>query len=214
LGKSASHSSNDHAKIADALRRIRTTLRRTELAFEELEHATDGERRVAAMCNVVVYGRTVTFVLQNLRSAATDFNSWYEPWQHEMKEDPLLSYLNELRNEILKEGKERTASNAYVVSMRIPDDIPPAPQNAVRFFIGDRNGGSGWEVQLEDGTTQTIYIKLPEDKVRTWLSFQNLPQEHLGAPIEDDTLENVCMLYVRYLQRIVKAAEDKFGASV
>ena len=37
------------------------------------------------MHNVVVYGRAVTNVLQNLRNRAQGFDDWYEPWQTETK---------------------------------------------------------------------------------------------------------------------------------
>jgi hypothetical protein len=69
-------------------------------------------------------------------------------------------------------------------------------------------------VRLEDGTIQKIYVKLPEEQVRSWLSLQEFPGEHLGSPITDDSLENVCRLYVQYLERLVRAAEAEFGAAV
>jgi hypothetical protein len=61
--------SPDHdTEIADVLDRTRSTLRRAELALDSFSDAPDRERAVAAMTNVVVMGRAVTNVLQNLRS--------------------------------------------------------------------------------------------------------------------------------------------------
>jgi hypothetical protein len=135
-----------------------------------------------------------------------------------MSQDPLLKYFKKLRNDIEKRGREGTTHVTVVDSFSTSDippppssDIPPPPSNAIGFFVGDQNGGNGWEVQLEDGSIEKIYIALPEDKMRSWLAFEDLPSEHLEAPIEDGSLENVCRLYVRYLQRLVVAAEARFG---
>ncbi len=213
-GAALSHSTpspyGSDAEIVEVLRNTRSTLRRAELALEGFPNVPDRERAVAAMHNVVIMGRAVTNVLQNLRSKVQGFDDWYSSWKEEMSRDPLLRYLYKLRTEILKRGKEGTTNTTMVHSFS-SSDIPPAPPNAVGFFIGDQNGGSGWEVRLEDGTIQKIYVALPEDKVRSWLGFEDFPGEHLGSPIADDSLENVCQLYVQYLRRLVEAAERRFG---
>jgi len=181
------------------------------LALEDLQQASNRERRVAAMHNVVVTGRSTTFVLQNLRSIAPNFDAWYDPWQDEMRRDPLLKYLKDLRNEIEKQGREGAVNKGFIENFNTSRDIPPAPPNAVAFFLGDENGGSGWEVRLEDDTIQKIYLELPERIGRFWLAFENLPEENLGSPIADDSLENICRLYVQYLERLVDAAQREWG---
>jgi hypothetical protein len=214
MGGSSKQHEDDPVKIADVLRRTRSTLRQAELALEDLKRATDHERQIAAMRDAVVYGRAVTNVLQNLRSVVAGFDKWYWPWRAEMVRDPLLRYLYELRSEILKEGGNRIGGlTTYITSLR-SEDLPPAPPNAISFFIGDQCGGIGWKVRLEDGTTQKVYVKLPPQNVRTWLSFRNLPNEHLGKPIHENSLENVCQLYLQYLQRLVSAAEKEFGGRI
>ena len=201
---------DNNAEITDILRRTRATLRRVELALDNFPSAPDRERAVAAMHNVVVTGRAVTNVLQNLRSKTEGFDDWYRPWKEEMIRDPLLRYLYELRTQILKRGKEGATNVTHIRSFST-SDIPPAPPNAVGFFIGDQNGGNGWEVQLEDGSSEKFYIALPEDQARSWLAFEELPSEHLGDPITDHSLENICGLYVQYLSRLVEAAERDFA---
>jgi hypothetical protein len=123
---------------------------------------------------------------------------------------PLLQYFKDLRNKIEKQGREGTKNKA-VIRHFDSSRMPPAPPNWQRFFVGDKNGGSGWVVLLEDGTTQKIYVDLPEDIARSWLGFRDLPDEHLGHPITDDSLEHVSRLYVQYLQRLVRAAEEEFS---
>jgi hypothetical protein len=199
------------AEIKDILRRTRFTLDKIELYLEGFPTTPDRRRTVAAMHNIVVTGRMVTFVLQNLRSKVQDFDVWYKPWEDEMREDPLLQYFKGLRNNIEKQGREGVVSHTYINSFNSTCDMPPTPPGAVAFFIGDENGGSGWKVQLEDGSTQKIYIELPERIGCSWFSFEDLPHEHLGSQIAEDTLEGVSRLYVQYLQRLVEAAERKFS---
>jgi hypothetical protein len=184
-----------------------------ELALENFPDTPDRERQVAAMHNVVMTGRTVTFVLKNMQHVAPNFQAWYEPWETQMRQDPLLRYFKDLRNKIEKQGREGTVNKTHIHSFNPSRDMPPAPPGAISFFIGDQNGGNGWEVQLEDGSVQKIYIELPERIGRSWFSFEGLPDEHLGSPIAVDTLEDVSRLYVDYLRRLVNAAEEEFGAA-
>lgn len=54
--------------------------------------------------SLAVYGRSVTFVLQNLRSVPgleEDFNKWYAPKQKLMKNDPLLRWFHDVRTSLL-----------------------------------------------------------------------------------------------------------------
>lgn len=47
------------------------------------------ERARTGLRNSVVFGRMVTFALQNLRSVSPDFEAWYAEKQDAMKTDPL-----------------------------------------------------------------------------------------------------------------------------
>jgi hypothetical protein len=201
---------SDGAEITDVLRKTRSTLRRAEFALDTLQQTPDRERQVAEMANVVVAGRAVTNVLQLLRSKVEGFDDWYEPWQQQMRQDPLLRYLYRLRSEILKEGEEG-ATTRQVISFDPVRDLPPAPPGTTFFYTEDENGGWGWNMQLEDGSIQRIYVSIPEDRVRSFLAFTDPPGEHLEAPSHDASLQHVCELYVQYLQRLVDAAERRFA---
>lgn len=202
----------DVQKTQDVLRRARGILRRIDLAFDLFPDYPDRERQVAAMHNVVMLGRTVTFTLQNMQHSAPGFSAWYGPWQAEMKEDPLLRYFKDLRNQIEKQGREGASVSTHVHSFTVKD-LPPAPPNAVNFFMGDQNGGDGWRVRAEDGRIEKIYVKLPQSMVTTVLGFDELPEKHLGRRIGDQTLKGVCRLYRGYLERIVTSAETTFAGS-
>jgi hypothetical protein len=199
------------SNAVDVLARTRETLRTAELAAADLEHV-EAMRRVPAMRNVIVWGRAVTNVLQGLRGKVDGFDDWYEPWRAEMASDPLLRFLYRQRSEILKTGTDPSLSNITHVASFSTEDLPQAPQNARSFFIGDQHGGTGWEVELPDGSTERVYVSLPESQARSWVEFAELPETHLGAAIENRTLRGVCELYLAYLRRLVDAAERAFLA--
>ena len=53
---------------------------------------------------MITAGRSVTWILQKLRSREATFKSWYEPIREEMKADSLLRYFNKIRTILEKEG--------------------------------------------------------------------------------------------------------------
>ncbi len=46
--------------------------------------------------------RSVTFVLQSVKSMIQGFESWYEGWQEKMRADPILTWAKNARNKIEK----------------------------------------------------------------------------------------------------------------
>lgn len=85
------------------LQKAESTLDNAKLGLKDF--LTGGEREQAGLTALVTSGRSVTFVLQNLKSIEPDFESWYKPYQEEMANDSLLKFFKELRNEIEKEGE-------------------------------------------------------------------------------------------------------------
>jgi hypothetical protein len=165
--------------------------------------------------NVAVFGRAVTNVLQNMRSVDREtFNTWYAPRQEAMRADPLLRYFYELRSEILKEGPPEHSSSLtidYLDGTELAEIMADPPPGARSFFIGDSLGGSGWEVEMSDGSIETYYVRLPGSvKLETSLHLVDTPTHHRGVPIENDSLETLSRLYVSYLERLVADAEADF----
>jgi hypothetical protein len=176
----------------------------------------DPNRRVAGLHNVVVFGRAVTNVLQNLRSTEPDFDAWYAPHLAEMEGDPLLKYLYTLRSDILKKGVLPVGVSTYIRQLRFPQDaarLGPPPPNARGFFIGDSLGGSGWEVELADGRTEKYYAKLPADVGATTLHLPDAPVMHMGQPLKGNDVTTIGRAYVAYLRKLVTDAEQQFAPS-
>ena len=107
----------------------------------------DPKLRQRSLANIITFGRSVTLVVQNLRSVVIDFDKWYQSFQDEMRDDELLNIFKEARNNLEKQGKLDTQTivelrnfNTSMLNMYMTNK----PENAKGFFIEDKLGGSGW----------------------------------------------------------------------
>jgi hypothetical protein len=140
--------------------RAGTMLRMVRQGLRDVQE-TDHDRILLGFLGVVVFGRSMTLVMQNLRRHDQEaFNSWYAPWQQEMKGDPLIDYFSNLRTSVIHQDTPAIG----IVLAAYGEKVPPLGSITV------------------DG--------LP------------LPERHLGQPIDDPSMGNLCRLYVAYLERM------------
>ncbi len=198
----------------------KTTKKILERATQTLQTARQGladvkgdpKRRHTGLRNLVVFGRAVTNVLQNLSSVEPGFDAWYGTIVEQLKSDPLMKFFYELRTRILKQGDIGTGNYLHIKQFNFPLDMAkfgPPPKNAKNIFMGDSVGGTGWEVEIEPGVLEKYYVDLPGDIGVTGLYFQ-------GAPgVGDDAIDaDVIALSERYIARlenIVASARAEFG---
>lgn len=197
----------------DIFRSLQDTMNTAEMGFKMIVSDKPPER-ILGIKNLVVFGRAVTNVLENLRSTEPDFDRWYEKYKIEMQADPLMKYFYKLRSEILKEGQLRVGWKAYIKMINEPIDerlFGPPPPNAKRFFTFNGLGGTGWIVQLPDGSTENYYVNMPADVASVSFKFPNPPKSHLGKAITDNSVQSLTRLYLDYLQQIVEEAKTKFA---
>jgi hypothetical protein len=203
--------SNRRAEIEAVLLRVDETLQTAKLGLSDLLD-TGRARRMAGLRNLIAFGRSVTFVLQNLRSVVRDeFDRWYEPHQKSLKDDPLMRYFVEARNELEKQGRLSVTTRAYIRSFS-SDDIRKfgrPPIGAKGFFIGDQLGGCGWEVALADGSTEKYYVELPSSIGEVTQHFSNLP-EAMSPELKGATVEELCQRYIERLTVLVDSARSHF----
>jgi hypothetical protein len=86
---------------------------------------------------------------------------------------------------------------------------PQSPQapGAFAFFIGDENGGTGWEVKLPDGSVETYYIEPPSAwQVDTGLVLFSPPQEY-----RQTNARELVAKYLDQMESIIADAKKKFG---
>lgn len=80
--------------------------------------------------------RNITFMLQSEKRSFSQFEDWYKRWQERIKADPILRWLKEARNTVVKQGELENSSMAVVklvtwkddvlVESSIPPDTPPS----------------------------------------------------------------------------------------
>ncbi len=198
--------------MLDVFDRVAATLQTARYGLEDLTSPDPG-RQLSGLRNLVVFGRAVTNVLQNLRGVAPDFDQWYGPKVQEMRDDPLLRYFYALRSEILKKGSLQTSRSVYISSFSPATDLRrfgPPPPGATGFFIGDANGGTGWHVRLPDGTQETYYVSLPADIGTISIVLSDPPSAHLGRPLPQLSAHRLASLYYQYLEQLTKDARAHF----
>ena len=198
-------------KVLEIIKGADETLMTARAGVEQARSLQPMKRRIG-LRNAVVFGRQVSWILQNLKSVVDDFDSWYEPWQDRMKNDPACVYLKNLRNEIEKQGKMQTAVATHVkhldYGMLMSLVAKTKPPGATSFFVGDPYGGSGWVVPLPTGESEKFYIELPNVpgvELSIEIRFANAPKEIQEMPAVD-----VCNNYISFLTELIADAKRVF----
>ena len=182
---------------------LKETLTTAKFGLDIIETNNPKSRQIG-LKNLFVFGRAVTNVLQNLRSVVEDFDEWYFPYQEKMKNDKIMKAIYQMRSEILKEGKLKVGNLTHI--KHFSSDMMnkfPKPPNAKAFFMGDRLGGNGWEIELPDGTIEKYYIDLPADIGYSTLTI-NLEN---GETVD---ILKYSRIYYQFLQEMVNEATNKF----
>ena len=201
----------DFLKVKAIMERVDQTYQTVKMGYADLT-GPDRSRRMTGLRNFIVFGRSLTFVLQNLRSVVpVQFEPWYAAETESMKNDPVMRYFVEARNELEKQGKLSINTLTSLNSFTVDSDMRqfgPQPEGAVSFFIGDQLGGAGWQVIQPDGTFEKYYVQLPQG-VTVTQAFSNFP-ESKAPQLAGKTLDEICKLYFEKLGNLVKRAETTF----
>jgi hypothetical protein len=174
-----------------------------------LSDMSNPERASSGLYNAVVFGRMLTFALQNLRSVVPNFDKWYEPKQVEMRADPLMSFFNDLRTKIEKEAGKHTTSSVYLRSFSPYHDMKRfgrPPPGAGDFFMGDAKGGVGWEILQSDGTKEMYYVQLPPDIGEVKMTLAQAPEQYRGKSAAE-----LVGVYLDHLDTLVREAKAEFA---
>jgi hypothetical protein len=189
--------------VGDVLRSARQTFEFARLGQQDFNEG-GSRRRLSGLHNAVTSGRSVTFVLQGLGNKVGGAADWYADVQERLKADPVCRWFVQVRNDIEKQGTAGATSSFASFSGSLAALHRQAPPNTTLTFVADNLGRSGWEVELADGTTHTVYFQLPERLGRVEMFVQDAPG---GRPVAE-LLEH----YLSTLESVVVEAEQKFGA--
>ncbi|MCF2848867.1 hypothetical protein NH514_16325 [Pseudoalteromonas sp. ACER1] len=197
--------------ISEVLVRTEQTLETAKHGFDDLV-SKNKVRRFTGLRNLIVFGRSVTFVLQNLKSVIGKdrFDSWYEPHQESMKQDVVMKYFVKLRNELEKQGRLPVSSSARIHNFS-SDMISKykQPPGTVGFFIGDQLGGSGFEVELPDGTKEKYYVEIPSSVAEVTQHFNELPVPD-DNELKAQTIEQLSEYFLNTLEALLDNARKEF----
>ena len=204
-----------HPDAAGVIREAKVTVETARLGLEDFLHGKTPGRRIAGLRNVVVWGRAVTNVLQNIRTFdKVSFDAWYAPREADMRDRQDFKYLYDLRSQVLKQGVLGGISSSIHIeyfNTNQLSELPPPPPGAGAFFIGDQMGGSGWVVKLADGTEERYYVELPTHWKMTMKTYFADVTTQLGLPPPSTPIDQLLTEYVGYLGALVKDAEKEFG---
>ncbi|MCF7747502.1 hypothetical protein GLP43_07970 [Sulfitobacter sp. M39] len=198
-------------EISEIIDRAELVLR-AAYAGLEMMRLSSGAKKDLGLRNVLTFGRSVTFVVQNLSSKSEVFEEWYKPHQDKLKSDPVFSFFRDARNNLEKQGRLEVSTSAQI--KRFGDAEMNAlsaekPPGATGFFIGDQLGGSGWEVPLPNGETIKFYVDMPSDVAVVEQTFAgDLAEKYLGKC--DKTALELCERYLAGLSEIVDGAREHF----
>jgi hypothetical protein len=168
--------------MASALESIRAAEERLATARFGLQDMADPKRTRAGLYNAVVFGRMVTFALQNMRNEVAGFDEWYAAVQQQLKTDPLMNFLNNLRTQIEKTAEQHTGRYTRIGSLDMAGiQRLPKPPGAFEFFL-DMSGETGWNVKLPDGSVEKYYIEPPSSwQIDVGFLLSNAPEEFRGT---------------------------------
>lgn len=195
----------------EILNRAHEALRNMQFSLTNYKKTND-ENKILYLKNFITTGRSVTFIIQNLKSQVSDdtFDNWYLPWRLKMSNDEILKTFKDLRNEIEKQGKLDTSLTGHINYLN-PSDLQPVLENpppfSNGFFIGDQIGGSGWEIDYGNGIKEKLYVELPQ-KVKMEIDLE------INRLIDlDNGMATIEMLeyYYNYLQSIYIDAKKTFS---
>ena len=177
----------------------------------KLLKGSDPKERIAGLRNLIVFGRAITNVIQNLRKTeGQKFDDWYQPKVDEMRNDEISKYFYKLRSEILKEGTLNVHSSmAFSGNPGLLMQKFQPPPGAKGFFLGDRIGGCGWEVEIEEGYIEKFYVDIPDNipgiDLNISLHFSSAPEN-----LKDKTIIQMASDYLSFLDNLVDEAKNQF----
>ncbi|QYK04550.1 hypothetical protein [Shewanella zhangzhouensis] len=200
-----------NSEVKAIIQKAEDTFQTAKFGFDDLT-ACGRRRRYSGLRNLIVFGRSVTFVIQNLKTpvGSDTFERWYGPIQEQMKSDVVMKYFVTLRNEILKQGKLPVSTSATInINQGDMDKLGPPPPGASSFFIGDQLGGSGWIVELPDGSTENYYVDIPTSMADVQQHFTELPVPE-DDELKSKPIEELCEYYLDKLEQILDSARSEF----
>jgi len=185
----------------------------------ELVGIADREALEAHLEAAIVFGRTVTFHIQNEYCHRPGFKPWYSVLQTKMKEDSIFRFFLNTRNFILKEGP---VGVGRVISFSGQVTVVPSVSAEVRLIFGKPWYRRSLKILWEDLRAEVLRPIHKWRQRREIARRRARAQQQLGAKATDDNFYfhdsawsarpalELLREYLTKLEAIVDEAEARF----
>lgn len=102
-----------NATAEEVIANAESVLRSARSAVHQIECCSREGEQLSHIRSAAIDIRRVTFVLQTLKSRVDGFTPWYSEVQARLRDDPLMKYFHDLRNEIEKRGLPGAIAELY-----------------------------------------------------------------------------------------------------
>lgn len=195
--------------VEEIIKNAEDTLQTAAYGLDDFRNLK-GPKRFSGLRNFVVFGRSVTLVIQTLSNTVDDFEEWYAPLRDEMSQDKAMRYFLELRNVLLKEGTLKTRVHISInMSPEKLKALGRPPRGATGMFIGDPYGGSGWLIPMPDGTMEKYYVDFPSDLAEIKDLFSAVPEKFRDA-IDGKDIADLGSEYINKLSQILDKCRIRY----
>lgn len=177
--------------------------RLAEQGLEWLDSEATG-KRLAGVRNILVFGRACLLSISALRRRHPGFDDWYEQNWAGMRDDPEMKNLEGVRQFVMKDTQPGAVITQLMVRSAGRAHGAP-PKNARAFFTGDRQGGTGWEVVMPDGSVEKYYVAISESIRPPGYGFRD---EGTPAGV---CLEPMMGKYIAHLREMLRSATEHFA---
>lgn len=188
---------------------------------EALDKAWKGVERIDAgdvlqqsdgVKDAVVWGRTATFILQQLSSRVERWSEWWEPQVLRMRSDPLLKYFNRLRSVILKTGETQIGFKLlYQPGEQIVKEVllsSPMPHKDAQLAVNAAIGFC-W-IYEQNGERKTVPVPSPTCVGATRHCFMDLEDAEFPSEYATLSLAEALSVYLERIEEIVEATFQRF----
>lgn len=151
-------------KVAQAVMFARELLATAELGLADAQ-SSDPRRWTSGLYVAIVFGRSVTFALQNGQSEDQAFEEWYLGWQQQMKKDARMSYMDRLRVSIVHQVGPPARRQGTRITY---DDVPGLEGVSLEAPWG---GALNWTVRPVIRFDDSPFDEPADFLIRTYLDY-------------------------------------------
>lgn len=199
-----------------AIRHALIRLEKARDALKCIEEAKTLDEADSAWLDLLLSGNGVYSKLEQGSKCNGKAAAWFGRVKKQRKDDPLLSYMHHARNSDehgIEDITKRVKAGDATITIREPYD--PSKLEGVQLFVGTDSLG---RVHVKSSNEEVISTKMFDMPSLTLVSVKdprfndefNVPCQHLGIAISDQSPAAVGKLFLEYISNLIAEART-FG---